>query len=685
MNVFEVFAKLDLDSSDYKNKLENAKKLAVGFGKASAAVLGAGATAAGALTKKAVDAYSNFEQLKGGVETLFGKSANKVLENSRQAFESAGMSVNEYMQSTIQGSAAMIKSLDGDQSKAAKLMDMSIVDMSDNVNKMGTNMQSVQDAYRGFSRSNFTMLDNLALGYAGTKTGMQELLADAQKISGVKYDISSYADIVQAIHVVQEQMKITGTTSKEAAGTIEGSTKMMQASWQNLITGLANPDADLNGLIDQLVASVEGVWTNISPVISKALSGIGTLVSNLLPKIVQTILPEVQNSLPLFISAIQNVIGSIGDALPGLTDIIISYVPTLLETVLTLSKDIGKALFDSLPQLIDTAFQVIDILVNTIINSLMSMGNVEFWNAIMTVLTTLTTKLQELLPTLIPNIVSALLFFVQAILDNLSMFIDAAIAIIMALSQGLINALPILIDQLPIIIEKIILALTENAPKLVLASDSIIIALAGGLIKSMPKLIQAVPQIVGALIQGFATYGAGMIQAGVMIVNKIKEGLSQFNPVEWAKDMVQGFIDGIKLKLSGLGKGAKILASTISKYIHFSVPDAGPLADADTYMPDMIDLFVKGMKNNTGKLLNQVEDTFDFGNMIGEVSPNSFSISSSDIKEKDSTYALLQQYLPQLANLQIALDGNKLVGGTVNRMDKSMGNLSAYAKRGLIV
>ena len=685
MNVFEVFAKLDLDSSGYKNKLENAKKLAVGFGKASAAVLGAGATAAGALTKKAVDAYSNFEQLEGGVKTLFGKSANKVLENSRQAFESAGMSVNEYMQSTIQGSAAMIKSLDGDQSKAAKLMDMSIVDMSDNVNKMGTNMQSVQDAYRGFSRSNFTMLDNLALGYAGTKTGMQELLADAQKISGVKYDISSYADIVQAIHVVQEQMKITGTTSKEAAGTIEGSTKMMQASWQNLITGLANPDADLNGLIDQLVASVEGVWTNISPVISKALSGIGTLVSNLLPKIVQTILPEVQNSLPLFISAIQNVIASIGDALPGLTDIIISYIPTLLETVLTLSKDIGKALFDSLPTLIDTAFQVIDILVNTIINSLMSMGNVEFWNAIMTVLTTLTTKLQELLPTLIPNIVSALLFFVQAILDNLSMFIDAAIAIIMALSQGLINAMPILIDQLPIIIEKIILALTENAPKLVLAADSIIIALAGGLIKSMPKLIQAVPQIVGALLQGFGTYGAGMIQAGVMIVNRIKEGLSQFNPVEWAKDMVQGFIDGITQKLSGLGKGAKILASTISKYIHFSEPDVGPLSDFHTYAPDMIDLFVKGMKDNTGKLLNQVEDTFDFGNMIGEVSPNSFSISSSNIKEKDSTYALLQQYLPQLANLQIALDGNKLVGGTVNRMDKSMGNLSAYAKRGLIV
>ena len=157
MNVFEVFAKLDLDSSGYKNKLENAKKLAVGFGKASAVVLGAGATAAGALTKKAVDAYSNFEQLEGGVETLFGKSANKVLENSRQAFESAGMSVNEYMQSTIQGSAAMIKSLDGDQSKAAKLMDMSIIDMSDNVNKMGTNMQSVQDAYKGFSRGNLTI------------------------------------------------------------------------------------------------------------------------------------------------------------------------------------------------------------------------------------------------------------------------------------------------------------------------------------------------------------------------------------------------------------------------------------------------------------------------------------------------------------------------------------------------
>lgn len=562
---------------------------------------------------------------------------------------------------------------------------------------MGTSMESVQNAYKNFAKQNYSLLDNLNLGYGGTQKEMYRLLQDAVKLDAkfaetAQFSIdekghleAGYADIVQAIHIVQKQMGIMGTTSEEAAGTIEGSTKMMQASWQNLITGLANPDADLNTLIDQLVSSVEGVWTNISPVISKALSGIGTLVSNLLPKIVETILPEIKNSLPLFISAIQNIIASIGDALPGLTDIIISYIPTLLETVLTLSKDIGKALFDSLPLLLDTAFQVIDILVNTIINSLMSMGNVEFWNAIMTVLTTLTTKLQELLPTLIPNIVSALLFFVQAILDNASMFFDAAISIIMALSQGLINALPILIDQLPTIIEKIILVLTENAPKLALAANSIIIALVGGLIKSMPKLIQAVPRIVGALIQGFATYGVGMVQAGIMIVNRIKEGLSQFNPVEWAKDMVQGFIDGIKLKLSGLAKGAKIFASTISKYIHFSEPDVGPLSDFHTYAPDMIDLFVKGMKDNTGKLLNQVEDTFDFGNMIGEVSPNSFSISSSDIKGKDSTYDLLQQYLPQLANMQIALDGNKLVGGTVNRMDKSMGNLSAYAKRGLIV
>ena len=217
-------ATLTLDKSGYEQGLTDAEGQAVGLkgklaggakvlakGFAIAGVAAAGAVTA--ITKSAIDSYAEMEQLKGGVETLFGDYASSVIENSNNAWKTAGMDANQYMETTIQSAAAMINSLGGDQKKAAELSDMAITDMADNVNKMGTTMESVQDAYRGFSRGNFIMLDNLALGYAGSKQGMQELLDKAEEISGVKYDISSYSDIVQAIHVVQDEMGITGTTA----------------------------------------------------------------------------------------------------------------------------------------------------------------------------------------------------------------------------------------------------------------------------------------------------------------------------------------------------------------------------------------------------------------------------------------------------------------------------------------
>ena len=255
------------DSEEAGKKFDKVKTAATALGTAAAAATAALAAAAIKLGKEVISAYADYEQLVGGVETLFKDSSGKVMEYANDAYKTAGLSANEYMKTVTGFSASLISSLGGDTEKAAKYADMAITDMSDNANKMGSDMASIQDAYSGFAKQNYTMLDNLKLGYGGTKEEMQRLLEDAEKLSGVKYDISSYSDIVDAIHVVQTEMGITGTTAKEAEATISGSIGMLKSSFQNLITGLGDADADIDKLCDNVVNSFNSVVKNITPVV----------------------------------------------------------------------------------------------------------------------------------------------------------------------------------------------------------------------------------------------------------------------------------------------------------------------------------------------------------------------------------------------------------------------------------
>ena len=306
-SLFTMFAKLTLDTSEFEEKTEQSKEKASVFGDVlKAELVGKGislaidgmkklAGAVADFTKSAVNSYGEIEQLRGGVETLFGDSAQKVLADADKAFQTAGMSASQYMETSIQSAASLINSLGGDQAKAAELMNMSITDMSDNVNKMGTSMEAVQNAYRGFSRGNFTMLDNLALGFAGTKEGMQDLLDKAEELSGVKYDISSYSDIVKAIHVVQDEMGITGTTAREASETIQGSVGAMKSAWENLIAGVADPNANMGTLIENMVGTAETALGNILPAVERAFDGIGDVIGTLIPVITSKV-PELMKA-----------------------------------------------------------------------------------------------------------------------------------------------------------------------------------------------------------------------------------------------------------------------------------------------------------------------------------------------------------------------------------------------------
>lgn len=383
-----------------------------GVASVTAGAVAATTAAVGSLAKQSVDAYGEFEQLEGGIETLFGSSAPAVMKNAEAAFKTAGQSMNDYMETSIQSAAAMISSLDGDQAKAAELMDMSIVDMADNVNKMGTSMEGVQNAYRGFSRGNFTMLDNLALGFAGTKEGMQELLDKAQEISGIEYNIDSYADIVQAIHTVQEEMGIAGTTMKEGTETIEGSLTTLSGAWSNLVAGFGKDNANLDQLIGDVVNSASAVLNNLEPVIEKVLGGISEFISKAAPIIAEQLPVLIQNVLPALISSVSDLLSALLSALPSLLLVITKALPDLILQIV-------NALADNAGLLVDGA---------------------------VTMVITLTEALTS------PDMVVKLL--------------EAAIRLILALADGLLRAIPQLLAAVPVIIANLAQSVVEGAPKL---------------------------------------------------------------------------------------------------------------------------------------------------------------------------------------------------------------------------
>jgi phage-related protein len=336
------------------------KSILGGIAKVSAVAIGAAAVGIGALTKQAVGAYKDYEQLVGGVETLFAGATEDVFKNAKQAYKTAGMSMNEYME-TANGMAASLKqSLGGSTVEAAKYADMAIQDMADNANKMGTTMESIQNAYAGFSKQNYTMLDNLKLGYGGTKAEMERLLKDAEAIKKkngeiVDYSIDSYADIVDAIHVVQEETGITGTTAKEAATTIEGSLASVKASWENILTTIASGnDKDLGNAIDGLVTALvgdkegEGLIANLTPAITNAIKGIGKIISKAAPIISQELPGLMREILPPLTEALVMLIET---AIPVLAEMLPQLIQTLLPALITAFTTLVKALIEHWPEI----------------------------------------------------------------------------------------------------------------------------------------------------------------------------------------------------------------------------------------------------------------------------------------------------------------------------------------------
>ena len=476
MNVFDLYAKIALDRSEYEKGLEDASektssfsdKLKTGLAtaaKVGAAAIGAASTGIAALTKSSIDGYAEYEQLVGGVETLFKQSADVVQQYAANAYKTAGMSANEYMETVTSFSASLLQSLDGDTAAAAEKANLAITDMSDNANKMGTSMEMIQNAYNGFAKQNYTMLDNLKLGYGGTKEEMQRLLDDAEKLSGQKFDLSSYGDIVDAIHVVQTEMGITGTTAKEASTTISGSVSSMKSAWQNLVTGISDENANLEQLVGNFVDSAITAAGNIAPRIEQVLSGIGMLGEKIAPVIADGISAAVEKA-PEFLTAGANMLVSLGNALMEQSDL-------LIQNAFDLILVLADGLIQGVGGLADSALELVEKL---------AMWVEEYSNVLADKAVTLITTLAN------------------AIIKNLPGLIVAAVRIIGSLATGLIENLPTLIKQVPTIIAELVNGFIEGLPDIIDVGKQIIEGLWEGITSMASWIGDKVSGFVGGLV-----------------------------------------------------------------------------------------------------------------------------------------------------------------------------------------
>lgn len=382
MDLFNLVARLSLDSSEYEKQMkesgEGISSFSSGWKKAgvvAVAAIGAAATAVGVLTKSAVASYAEYEQLAGGVKKLYDTAADEVMKYANEAYKTSGMSANQYMEQATSFSAALVNSLNGDFSAAAKQTDVAMRAMSDNVNTFGSDMQSVQYAFQGFAKQNYTMLDNLKLGYGGTKTEMERLIADANEYAaanGMAADltIDSFSDIVTAIDLVQQKQGIAGTTAKEAATTIEGSLNMTKAAWENLVTGFANPDADMGQLMDNLVIAIvgdkegTGLLNQIIPAVQRAIEGIGTFIEAAVPALTQKLPGLIQSFLPVLIQSAVSLVTSLIQALPGIISALVEMLPDIVDTVIN---GIVDALIAAIPVLVKQMPQMVKAIASGLI------------------------------------------------------------------------------------------------------------------------------------------------------------------------------------------------------------------------------------------------------------------------------------------------------------------------------
>lgn len=501
MNLMELFVKIGVD--DQASSKVNNITGKIGGGLKTAADIGvkaitAASTAIVGLTGLAIKNYAEYEQLVGGVETLFGNSADRLMGYAEKAYMTAGMSANQYMSIATSFSASLLQSLGNDTKAAADYADMAMQDMADNANKMGTNIDIIQQTYQSLARGNFVMLDNLKLGYGGTKAEMERLIADAAKLDdSVKANDMSFGNLVKAIHVVQEEMGITGTTMREATETISGSLMMARAAWTNLVTGIADDNANFNQLIDDFVESVGFAANNLLPRIEVALVGVGKLIDELFPVIMDRIPSIITETLP-------SILASAGNIVMTLVNGIIQNAPLIVETALTTILTFANGLVKALPEMVNSIVSIVLKIVDTITKP-----------------------------------------------STLSQLLEASLAIIIALANGLMKSLPNLLATAPKIVANLVKAIIAAAPKLLTAAAKLIATIVKGIGNTMKSIVSAGSRIVNNLWSGISNKLSFINSKGRTIGSRVLDGIRSGigSVASIGGNIVEGLWNGVSNKI----------------------------------------------------------------------------------------------------------------------------------------
>lgn len=582
INLLTLFVTLALSSKAFDKGVESAKKksdgfadkLKDGFGKAikavgKAVVAATTAVAAGIakITQASVASYGEYEQLVGGVKTLFGTEAgslkeyaasigqtvdeakdkynslinaqSEIFSKAQDAYKNVQMSANDYMNTVTSFAASLIQGLGGDTEKAAEKADLAITDMADNANKMGTAMESIQNAYQGFAKQNYTMLDNLKLGYGGTKTEMERLLKDAealQKQNGItaEYSIQNFADIVEAIHVVQTEMGITGTSAKEAGSTIQGSLAMVKAQWQNLLTAFADEDANLSDQINRFTDAITTAAGNIVPRIQQILpsivNGLDKLISALIPMI-----PELIGTLvPAFTNAIMGVMNSLTSELSNGADMVMNAIISIIGT-----------LADTLPELITTLLEEIDTILLTTIR------NAE--NDLIPTVLQLVADLIDSLASTIPDVISSLLEETVSIVeeflktDGLNNVLQAVISLEQGAAEAVLQAIPFIISRMPKIITSVVDFLLGAIPQIAQTGIQLLSALVEAMPEIISAIVEALPELITGIVDAIIEFVPEIVVAGVQLLSALMQNLDEIiaQIVVAIPDIIDGIIGAL--------------------------------------------------------------------------------------------------------------------------------------------
>ena len=460
-------------------------------------------TAIAATFKSAIAQGAELEQSIGGVETLFGTSADKLKAYANQAYKTAGLSANEYMKNVTSFSASLLQSLGGDTSKAADISNMAMMDMADNMNKMGTPLQDIQNAYQGFAKQNYTMLDNLKLGYGGTKQEMERLLAHAETLSGKKYDINNLSDVYEAIHEVQKELYITGTTAKEAQSTLSGSFGMMKAAWQDLLGKVAIGE-NLSEPIKHLVESVMATLKNAIPMIINIVTTLPVAIFQTFAGLAPTLIPMlVQNIMDLIngvVAALPLLLQACLQSITGLVDGLIAAIPLLLAALPQIIEGIRAFFVGAMPQIVETGIKLLTAHTQD--------------------MPTIITQIVTVIPQIINSIVNAITPLIPII-------VQAGVQLLVALVQALPQIIQAIIPAIPTIVTSIVNAIANNIPLLVRAGFDLLVAI----IKALPQIIvtvaRAVPAIIRSLVSAFGGGVHQMASAGRNLLRGLARGIGE--------------------------------------------------------------------------------------------------------------------------------------------------------------